>query len=101
MKRAAVAACLLLASIVLLNADGGRVFRPGVQADPRAGFHKLVDPAIDALWAGYDATAAMGHVRFISQYWRLPGNPGYNLTVDRIRERLTAAGLTVKVEEYP
>jgi cyclophilin family peptidyl-prolyl cis-trans isomerase/HEAT repeat protein len=110
-KRAAPAAFLLLASIVLLNADGGRalrpveadggrVFRPGDQADPRAGFHKLVDPAIDVLWASYDSAAAMGHVRFISQYWRLPGNPGYNLTVDRIRERLTVAGLTVKVEEY-
>ena len=67
MKLPAFAAALLLASSVLPNADGGRVFRPGDQADPRAGFHKLVDPAIDALWAGYDTTAAMSHVRFISQ----------------------------------
>ena len=82
----------------------GRPFRAGAissQDDPRRGFHAAVDPAIDAIWAGYDSAAAMGHVRFISQYWRLAANPGYNATVDRIRERLTAAGLAVKVEEYP
>jgi aminopeptidase YwaD len=92
---------LLVVALFLAAASvGGAEIPKTVQADPRAGLHKLVDPAIDAIWAGYDTAAAMDHVRFISQYWRLPGNPGYDATVNRIRERLTAAGLTVKVEEY-
>lgn len=64
-------------------------------------FHNDVDPAINALWASYDRTAAMDHVKFISQYWRLAGNPGYNATVDRIQARLKSAGIATSVEEYP
>ncbi len=78
--------------------------------DPRAGFHGVVDPVIDALWTGFDQQAAFGHVEFISQFWRLPGNHGYDVSIDRIRERLTAAGFApgadgaaphAWVDEYP
>ena len=61
--------------------------------DPRARFHATVDPVIDALWTGYDADAAMGHVRFISQFWRLPGNAGYDQSLNRIAERLKTSGV--------
>ncbi len=71
------------------------------ERDARLGFSATIDPVIAALWSGYDMSAAMEHVRFINQYWRLAGNPGYNATVDRIRDRVTAAGLKVAVEEYP
>ena len=40
----------------------------GGSADARASLHAAIDPVIDALWSGFDETAAMGHVRFISQY---------------------------------
>jgi len=106
-KRAAVAACVfafVAGAKAPAYVDAGRPFRAGVtvsQDDPRRGFHATIDPAIDAIWADYNQTAAMDHVKFIGQYWRLAGNPGYNATVDRIRERLTAAGLKVSVEEYP
>ncbi len=90
MKRAAIAAVILLFGAL-----------PLAQADQRRGFHAAVDPAIDAIWTGYDRSAAMEHVRFISQYWRIAGNPGYNATVDRIRDRLTKAGLAVSIDEYP
>ena len=54
----------------------------------------------------------MGHVELISQFWRLPGNSGYNASIDRIRDRLAAAGFAIQastangaphlvVEEYP
>jgi aminopeptidase YwaD len=81
-------------------------------ADGRAGLMRTVDPIIDALWTAFDERAALGHVQFISQYWRLPGNPGYNASIDRIRDRLLAAGFSsgpattapdtprVLVEEY-
>ena len=45
--------------------------------------------------------AAMGHVEFIGSKWRLPGNPSYNASIDRIRDRLVAAGLKPTIEEYP
>src|SRR5690349_16027887 len=71
--------------------------RPPSAAQPvaqerRAGFHAVVDPVIDALWTGVDQQAAFGHVEFISQLWRLPGNHGYDVSIDRIRERLTTSG---------
>jgi len=61
----------------------------------------VVAPVIDAVWTGYDTRAAMGHVEFIGSRWRLPGNPSYNASIDRIRDRLVSAGLTPTIEEYP
>src|SRR5690349_19677928 len=78
--------------------------------DDRAGFYAVLDPVIDALWTGFDQQAAFEHVQFISQFWRLPGNHGYDVSIDRIRERLTSAGFApgaagsaphAWVEEYP
>jgi len=60
--------------------------------EERAGFHAVIDPVIDALWTGFDQPTAFEHVQFISQFWRLPGNHGYDVSIDRIRERLTSAG---------
>src|SRR6187402_942333 len=89
---------LTLALAALL---GAQVSSQQAAVKPLAAFHQDVDPAIDTLWAAYDRTAAMDHVKFISQYWRLAGNPGYNATVDRIQARLKAAGIATRVEEYP
>src|SRR3982750_3216834 len=84
----------LLTLILLLALPSAGVTPPslGAAQDERAGFHAVVGPVIDALWAGFDQQAAFGHVEFISQYWRLPGNHGYDVSIDRIRERLTGAG---------
>jgi cyclophilin family peptidyl-prolyl cis-trans isomerase len=92
----------IVAAAIVAAAFGspGGLAQQTVQS-PLAGFHKDVDPAIDALWTNYDRAAAMDHVRFISQYWRLAGNPGYNATVDRIQARLKSAGIATSVEEYP
>jgi aminopeptidase YwaD len=64
----------------------------GSDQQPRAGFQATIDPVIDALWTAFDERAALGHVEFISQYWRLPGNAGYNASIDRIRNRLVSSG---------
>src|SRR5262245_40265015 len=64
---------------------------------------RLVDPVIKAAWADFDSHAALGHVQFISHYWRLPGNEGYDRAVDRVRARLIESGFPEKnlhVEEY-
>jgi aminopeptidase YwaD len=58
-----------------------------------------VQPVIDQAWAGFDPAAAMAQVEFASRYWRLAGNEGYDATLDRVRDRLLAAGLkNIEVE---
>ncbi|MBK9243046.1 MAG: DUF4910 domain-containing protein [Acidobacteria bacterium] len=58
-----------------------------------------VQPVIDQAWAGFDPAAAMAQVEFASRYWRLAGNEGYDATLDRVRDRLQAAGLkNIEVE---
>jgi Zn-dependent M28 family amino/carboxypeptidase len=75
---------------------------------------KTLDPVIDALWSRFSRRSAMGHVTYVSQFWRLPGNLGYDATITRIHDRLLTAGFqdratapagtptsTTWVEEYP
>ena len=47
-----------------------------------------------------DGAAAMDLVRFMDQYWRISGNPGFNASVDRIRDGLKRAGLNPRVDEF-
>ena len=51
--------------------------------------------AIDAMLKGFDRDAAMGHVQFMSRFWRLAGNDGYDQSIDRIYERLIASGFAM------
>jgi aminopeptidase YwaD len=101
MTRARFAALVMVFVAVLAARTDGR--RAGDQApqDPSARLGATLAPVIDALWNGYDRDAAIGHVQFIAKNWRLPGNPSYNASIDRIKARLEAAGLAPTVEEYP
>src|SRR3954471_21560859 len=101
---------LPLLVMLVIPSLSGPVGGAAAAQDERAGFHAAIDPVIDALWSRFDQQAAFGHVEFISQFWRLPGNHGYDVSIDRIRERLTAAGFVpgadrsaphVWVDEYP
>ena len=56
--------------------------------------------AYNALKGRVDGNAAMDIVRFMDQFWRVSGNPGFNASVDRIRDDLKAAGLEPRVEEF-
>jgi aminopeptidase YwaD len=73
---------------------------------------RTLDPIIDALWSRFSRRSAMGHVVYISQFWRLSGNLGYDATITRVHARLLAAGFQDRtsqeaatsstwVEEYP
>jgi len=57
-----------------------------------AALAQTMDPVIDALWSRFSRRSALAHVQFISQYWRLSGNVGYNATINRIHQRLVEAG---------
>jgi aminopeptidase YwaD len=56
--------------------------------------YKAVAPLVDG-------ESAMEVVRFMDQYWRLAGNTGFNASLDHIRDRIRAAGLQPRVEEFP
>jgi len=95
-----VALVMAFVAVLAVRTDGRRAGDQAPQ-DPSARLGATLAPIIDALWNGYDRDAAMGHVQFIAKNWRLPGNPSYNASIDRIKKRLEAAGLTPTVEEYP
>jgi hypothetical protein len=48
--------------------------------------------AYRALSQRVDGLAALETVRYMDQFWRLAGNPGFNSSIDYIRARLLAAG---------
>jgi aminopeptidase YwaD len=51
--------------------------------------------AIDLLLAGFDRGSAMAHVEFMSRYWRLAGNDGFDRSIDRVYERLIGSGFAM------
>jgi aminopeptidase YwaD len=79
----------------------------GARTAPQAGSSDHLLPpgaerAYRALSSRFDRDAAMNVVAFMQQYWRLAGNPGYNASIDHIRDGLRDAGMPVfRVEEYP
>jgi aminopeptidase YwaD len=72
---------ILLCAAVELSASTPKIEMPAPLA-------ARLDPVIDAMWSGFDMAAAAGHVTFISGYWRLPGNEGFDATLDRVKARL-------------
>ena len=48
--------------------------------------------AYRALAPRFDRDGAMSIVRFMQQYWRVAGNPGFNASIDHIRDRLVDSG---------
>ena len=113
MKRLAVVVAL---SILVGAIVGVRAASVPVKPAPSlpTALARLVDPVIDAMWSRFDLRAARDHVKFVTQYWRLPGNTGFDATIDRIHARLLASGFRdvvpgaaassapgVHVEEYP
>jgi hypothetical protein len=67
-----------------------------------------IEQAYGALSNRFSQRDALEVVSFMDQYWRLAGNPGFNASIDHIRDRLIAAGFTagnargtVRVDEFP
>ena len=53
---------------------------------------RALTPVIDRLWDDFDRKAAMAQVQFMDRYWRLPGNEGFDQSLERVKARLVAAG---------
>jgi aminopeptidase YwaD len=56
--------------------------------------------AYNAVKDRVDGDTAMDLVRFMDGSWRVSGNPGFNASVDKIRDGLQAAGIANRVEEF-
>jgi aminopeptidase YwaD len=59
-----------------------------------------VEGIYSALTARVDGRIAMETVGFMSQYWRLAGNPGYDRSIDFLVDRLMKAGVPNHVDEF-
>jgi hypothetical protein len=81
-------------ALVLLSALLAAPFAPQDRAPLPGALQKALDPVIDSLWSSFDMPAATAHVEFMSRFWRLPGNPGFDASLDRVRDRLRAAGFS-------
>jgi hypothetical protein len=57
-----------------------------------AAIERAIAPVIDRVWDAFDRAAALGQVQFMDQYWRLPGNDGFDRSLDRVKKRLVEAG---------
>ena len=67
--------------------------------------------AYAAVSGRFDRKGATEIVEFMDRFWRVAANPGYNASIERIRERLAAAGFgapaagsihaTLRVDEFP
>jgi hypothetical protein len=62
---------------------------------------QTLDPVIDEMWSKFDVAASVAHVQFVNQYWRLPGNPGFDASIDRIKDALTKSGNLFLPAELP
>ena len=105
LARGALLGCVLL----VMACAGARapVDAPGPEAIPYRGapasLPATAERAYLALSTRFDRAVAMDVVRFMQQYWRVAANPGYNASLDFIRDGLEKAGtpLVVRVDEYP
>ncbi|HEY0875321.1 MAG TPA: M28 family peptidase [Vicinamibacterales bacterium] len=74
---------------------------PRTQTAAAATIPPTAERAYQAMLDRFDGTAAMDIVEFMQQYWRIAANPGFNASIDHIRDRLTRAKLpVVRVEEF-
>jgi hypothetical protein len=93
---------------VRLKADTTGQAEVRLKADTTA-FPPTAERAYQAIAPRFDPHAAMNVVAFMDQYWRIAGNPGFNASIDRIRDGLVAAGFSasagtgaaVRIDEFP
>jgi len=88
----------LTRTAVRIAAAAAAVATLGAQAP--APLPSSAERAYGALKDRVDGKAAMDTVRFMDGSWRIAGNPGFNASVDYIRDALKRAGLDPRVEEF-
>lgn len=104
---------LLVTAVVASSLYGGLCV-PAVRAQLVPAAASALPPSAERAYLAvdqrFDRAAAVDVVTFMSRYWRVAANPGFNASIDHIRERLIAAGFSagpgrgigsVRVDEFP
>ena len=95
-------------SLLLAICAGALLDHPRAQTFPK--LPATAERAYQVVNRRFDERDALSIVSFMDQYWRIAGNPGFNATIDHIRDRLVSAGYStaatgtsahVRVEEFP
>ena len=90
----------LIAGFLVSQAPVDRATAPVLYQPPAWTLPASAERVYSALAQRVDGEAAMDIVRFMDQYWRIAGNPGFNASIDHIRDGLQRAGLTPRIDEY-
>ncbi|MET0215109.1 MAG: hypothetical protein ABW292_19005, partial [Vicinamibacterales bacterium] len=91
-------------SVVLLLLAPASATQPATQPPdryqpPTVPLPPSAERAFRAMSRRIDPLAAMETVRYMDQFWRIAGNPGFNSSIDHVRARLLAAGFADKPEK--
>jgi aminopeptidase YwaD len=86
----------MIASAVVLTPVSAQERAPAQAAErfqpPSQSLPPTAERTYRSLFNRIDGQGAMDIVREMDQYWRLAGNPGFNSSIDFIRDKLRAAG---------
>jgi hypothetical protein len=96
-----VLACAAL-TVLSAGAPAARqatVQEPGRFQPPALPLPPSAERAHRAMLQRFIPAAAMDTVRYMDQFWRIAGNPGYNSSIDHLRTRLLAAGFAESSEK--
>ncbi|HEY7498744.1 MAG TPA: M28 family peptidase [Vicinamibacterales bacterium] len=97
MRCSALPAAIATLSLLILAAP--RAQEPERFQPPALPLPPSAERAYRAMTQRVDGFAALETVRYMDQFWRVPGNPGFNSTLDYIRARLLAAGFAESPEK--
>jgi hypothetical protein len=86
-RRGLAIVALALALVQAASAQQPERFQP-----PATPLPPSAERAYRAMMQRVNGFAALETVRYMDQFWRLAGNPGYNSSLDHIRGRLLGAG---------
>jgi len=90
-QRSVAVRCLV--ALVVASGLGCRATTPAADGLP-----PRVDGVYRVVEASFDEERAFGVVLFMDRYWRVAGNPGFDATVDYLRDGLAQAGFDTEPE---
>jgi hypothetical protein len=99
LRRAAATGALAILTLALPIATRPAAPQPDRYQPPTVPLPPSAERAFRAMSRRIDPLAAMETVRYMDQFWRIAGNPGFNSSIDHVRARLVAAGFAEKPEK--
>jgi len=98
-RRAAAFTAVAIAALFLPAFNHPSAQEPERYQPPPLPLPASAERAYRALSQRVDGHAALEMVRYMDQFWRIAGNPGFNSSIDYIRERLRAVGFADSSEK--